>query len=132
MNLGKSFNLSLNFLQACLPNKAAKRGNKTWGFSSSDFYAGHRSFPVFFSNNNGTLCTCRYDFIALRSSLWLQLQLTICISLIFPNFLPTKYFFNARQNCLTPETVSSVIYRKLQQKWRLILVVTKKTLCFHL
>lgn len=45
----------------------------------------------------------------------------------FSNFsqlfgLPTKYFFNARQNCLTPETVSSVIHRKLQQKWRLILV----------
>lgn len=54
--MGKSFNLSVNFLQASLLNKAAERGNKPWVFSSSDFYAGHRSFLIFFSNDNGTLC----------------------------------------------------------------------------
>lgn len=35
----KPFNLSLNFLQACLLNKAVEKGNKPWSFNS--FSAGH-------------------------------------------------------------------------------------------
>ena len=122
--MGKSFNLSLNFLQTCLLNKAAEGGNKMQIISSSHFCAGHHYLLIFFSNDNDTLCTCWYDFIALKSSLWF----TVIIDYLhFSNFsqllgLSTQNFFNARWNWLTPETVSSVFHRKLQQKWRLILV----------